>query len=85
MGSNPTRATKSKMKVIVYHSYYGCETGCCGHTVELEDGTSKFYFSHPYSDDALKIKEFIKELVTDEFGEEHVSDIDWDNCIISDD
>lgn len=23
------------MKVIVYHSYYGCDTGCCGHIVEI--------------------------------------------------
>jgi hypothetical protein len=60
------------MKVIVYHSYYGCETGCCGHTVELEDGTSQFYFSHPYKED---FKSFAEELVK-EFGEEHVKDLD---------
>lgn len=23
------------MKVIVYHRGYGCDTGCCGHTVEM--------------------------------------------------
>ncbi len=71
------------MKVIVYHSFYGCETGCCGHTVEFEDGSfSKFIFTHPYEEDPL---EFAKELVRDEFGEEHVKDLDWENCHISDD
>lgn len=73
------------MKVIVYHSFYGCESGCCGHTVEIEheDGKiqSKFEFSHPHKDDT---KEYAKALVTDVFGEEHVKDLDWDNCIISD-
>jgi hypothetical protein len=70
------------MKVIVYHSFYGCETGCCGHVIELEDGRSKFEFCHPYGDST---KEFAEELVRDAFGEEHVKDLDWDNCIISDD
>ena len=70
------------MKVIVYHSLYGCETGCCGHTVELEDGKSRFEFSHPYGED---FKKFAEDLVKDKFGEEHVKDLDWDNCSIEED
>jgi hypothetical protein len=23
--------------VIVYHAFYGCDTGCCGHRVELAE------------------------------------------------
>lgn len=33
-----------RIKVHVYHTYYGCECGCCGHTVELGDGRSHFDF-----------------------------------------
>ena len=25
------------MRVVVYHEGYGCETGCCGHYVRLDD------------------------------------------------
>lgn len=64
-------------KVIVYHSYYGCDTGCCGHTVELEDGRKEFGFDHPFGEDARK---FAEELIREKFGDEHVSDLDWENC-----
>jgi len=74
------------MKVIVYHSVYGCESGCCGHTVELqhEDGKRQhqFKFSHPYGEDTI---EYAKELVRETFGEEHTKDLDWEHCVISDD
>ena len=73
------------MKVIVYHSGYGCETGWCGHWVQLdyekdEGVKERFQFDHPYKDDDYK--EYVRNLVTEEFGEDHVKDIDWDNCKI---
>ena len=89
------------MKVVVYHSGYGCETGCCGHTVELRDDNDneirhKFEFDHPdftpnkdhdaAFNDLMKKEAFIKfaiELVKDTFGEEHVKDLDWDNCHVA--
>lgn len=73
-------------KVIVYHSEYGCDTGCCGHTVELreEDGTydCTFEFAHPYGTDS---RTWAEAMVRAEYGEEHVKDLDWDNCVISED
>ncbi len=71
-------------KYIVYHGYYGCDTGCCGHVVESADDTScrSFSFSHPYGEDHY---EFARDLLREEFGEEHVGDLDWDNCIILED
>ena len=65
-------------KVIVYHAGYGCETGCCGHVVEM-DGESKFIFTHPYDEDP---RHFAEALVRQEFGDDHVKDLDWDNCIV---
>lgn len=77
------------MRVIVYHSYYGCETGCCGHTVELDNGEEKFEFDHPVGAWKDKLaetpREFAERLVRETFGEEHVKDLDWDNCVIIDD
>jgi hypothetical protein len=75
------------MKVIVYHAGYGCDTGCCGHVVELEDGQEKFEFAHPWltgpkADDP---RAWAEELVRDTFGEEHVADLDWENCRVVDD
>lgn len=67
-------------KIIVYHEYYGCDTGCCGHTVRFGDD-EKFAFSHPYGGD---FREFAEGLIRETFGESHVKDLDWDNCLISD-
>ena len=69
-------------RVVVYHGYYGCETGCCGHVVEL-DGEEKWTFDHPgYNEDPLQ---FAKDLVAEKWGKEHVADLDWDACIVTDD
>lgn len=79
------------MKFIVGHAYYGCETGCCGHVVEvkLEPGevlprkfqNRMFDFTHPYGEDQ---RAFAEQMVRSECGEEHVKDLDWDNCYVLD-
>lgn len=69
------------MKIIVYHAGYGCDTGCCGHVVESEDGRNFHLGEHPNGDDYL---EFAKDLVRSEYGEEHVKDLDWDNSFVTD-
>lgn len=74
------REAQGRMKVVVYHRFYGCETGCCGHTVEV-DGEEKFLFEHPYGQDHL---EWAKKLVADEYGADHVADLDWENCFVTD-
>jgi hypothetical protein len=76
-------ATIPGVRVIVFHAGYGCDTGCCGHVVELDDGRSAFGLGdHPYGDDP---RAFAEELVRDHFGEEHVADLAWDDCVIVDD
>ena len=76
------------MKIVVYHSSYMCETGCCGHIVESDDDNSPapypndFSFRHPNGRDYF---EFAQELVESAFGPEHVKDLDWENCLIYDD
>lgn len=69
-------------RVIVYHGGYGCDTGCCGHYVDLDDDTSNMSFDHPEPGESDE--DFIKRLVTEKFGEEHVADIDWENCQVWD-
>lgn len=37
------------MKLVIRHTDYGCDSGCCGHMVETEDGDPRkfnFEFSH---------------------------------------
>ena len=73
------------MKIFVYHASYGCDTGCCGHVVENDDDNdtrSPFDFAHPYGGDHLK---FAQSMVREQFGDEHVADLDWENCHISED
>lgn len=72
-------------RVVVYHAGHGCDTGCCGHWVVLEDGDTEqtdFSFSHPGNEDPL---EYAKDLVREAFGEEHVADLDWERCEIFND
>lgn len=76
------------MRIVVYHAMYGCDTGCCGHVVELGDD-ERFVFEHPYGiygskSEATK-RAFAERLVRATFGEEHVRDLDWENCQIVDD
>lgn len=74
-------------KVIVYHRGYGCDTGCCGHVVRVQndDGTKaeeRFTFSHPAWESA---REFAEAAVKEEFGADHVADLAWGECEIIDD
>jgi hypothetical protein len=72
-----------KPRIVVLHRYYGCDTGCCGHVVELDgEQVGQFEFIHPYGNSA---SDFIRDLVTDRCGAEHVADIDWENCIVTND
>jgi len=72
------------VKIVVYHGYYGCDTDCCGHVIKRDDNAlqSRFTFSHPYGGDH---REFARNLVREQFGDQHVADLDWDNCHIFED
>jgi hypothetical protein len=63
------------MKVVVYHSMYGCDTGCCGHVVELQEDDGEavkeaFEFDHPYG--LYKVKPEDRDRVAREYAEELV-------------
>lgn len=63
-------------KYVVLHRAYGCETGCCGHIIEVDDKqVGSFHFEHANGD----LREYAEDLVRKEFGEEHVKDLDWEN------
>jgi len=74
------------MKVIVFHASYGCETGCCGHIVQVGDD-ERFAHDHPgtLQNPGESDREFAERIVTEQFGAEHVADLDWENCVVSDD
>lgn len=81
-------------RVVVYHGYYGCDTGCCGHTLEVDDPELQrkigwgFNFFHPryYGDDPVEMekaaKKFAEDFIREELGEEHVADLDWENSVV---
>jgi len=72
------------MKITVLHRNYSCETGCCGHVIEIdgEEVSGSFEFSHPYGENPI---EYAKRLIISELGEAHVADLDWENSRIEDD
>lgn len=73
-------------KITVFHGFYGCDTGCCGHWVQIDDDWigREFDFGHPKSSSLEDCIAFAKEAITEQFGEEHVKDLDWENCVVKD-
>ena len=67
------------MKVRVYHDYYGCDTGCCGHTVEIDDGEGKFEFDHPYGEDRESFAKALAMSVIKHKFPECADSLDWAN------
>lgn len=66
--------------VRVYHTHYGCETGCCGHVIEIDGKeVGGFCFDHPYGQNHL---EFAKRIVEEELGGDHCRDLDWEHAEI---
>ena len=73
-------------KVIVYHASYGCDSGCCGHQVEVDGVGKGFTFDHPYDlRDEERTRAWAPEIIEAKFGEDHGLDLDWENCLIGDD
>ncbi len=75
------------MKIFITHAWYGCESGCCGHIIEVDsDGfvteQGGFVFSH--AEDKASVKKWAEEIISDYLGPEHVKDLDWDRCQIWD-
>jgi hypothetical protein len=86
-GAEAGRMTEAaRRRVVVYHREYGCDTGCCGHVIEIDDEEAGWAFDHPDLDDEDEARlDWAKELVRDELGEDHVADLDWENCdLVSD-
>ena len=68
--------------IVVYHEQYGCETGCCGHRVEVVAGTDRFVFDHANSSDPADTRRFAEDAIRKTFGAEHVADLDFANSVI---
>lgn len=69
------------MRIVVYHGSYGCETGCCGHWVQLDGGREHHTFDHPWKEED-DFFAYAQQAIRETFGEAHVADLDWDNSII---
>lgn len=76
-----------KIQVRVFHARYGCDTGCCGHIVELTmpDGEYRevFDFVHPYLErDEASRKAWARkhaEAIIRHKWPECVESIDWES------
>lgn len=69
-------------KVIVYHERYGCDTGCCGHAVYVDEESERRGFEFGSPDEGENLREYAEQLVSQELGPEHVADLDWENCVV---
>jgi hypothetical protein len=75
-----------KRRVLVLHQSYGCESGCCGHIVEVDGReVGRLDFGHPRGRTPDAIREYVIRRVTEACGADHVADIDWDHCVVLDD
>lgn len=68
------------MRLLIIHSSYGCDSGCCGHRVEVQAGDLRrfeFYFDHPGVSEEEKIAFAIKMV-----GEDNLADVDFEKSEI---
>jgi len=76
-----------KIRVRVFHDTYGCETGCCGHVVEIVfpngETARPFDFTHPRVRDDVKTwaRQFAEEYIRDHWSE-CADTIDWDSMVV---
>lgn len=71
------------MKIRVLHAYYGCETGCCGHIIEIDDEEyyESFEFGHADESDRdseefrKRVQKFVARFIPDAC----VDSIDWES------
>ena len=64
--------------IRVYHGYYGCATGCCGHVLEIDGEQVAFDFLH---EDGANL-DAIKAWVAKKIPPECLATIDWDSLEI---
>lgn len=69
------------MRIVVLHRGYGCESGCCGHSIEIDGREELFDFCHPGSSESSI--EFAKDFIASELGHEHVKDLDCGNSYVT--
>jgi hypothetical protein len=77
------------VKIVVYHGGHGCETGCCGHYVELYSDHDqllghRFRFDHPERGEDFRA--WARELAEDFIGERFpdcLATIDWDTMEVT--
>lgn len=84
------------MKIVVYHTGYGCETGCCGHAIAIdptdtqidlgtyEAARNTFDFRHADDSTPEELRRFAENVLRRHVGAEHIKDLDWEHCVISD-
>lgn len=76
-------------KVVVLHTSYGCQTGCCGHVVRFADEadwlmSGRFEFEHADGPSEEQLKEYAEDLIRAKLGPEHVKDLDWEHSEVYD-
>jgi hypothetical protein len=78
----PEATSRNKITVRVYHAFYGCETGCCGHIVKIDGHDGEFNFSHPSGKDERSWAiDLARKTIAREWPE-CLKSIDWDTIEI---
>ena len=69
-------------RIRVFHSYYGCDTGCCGHVIVVDGReVGGFEFGHPRGRDP---KEWARAMVERALrGSACLATIDWSTLDVS--
>lgn len=71
-----------KLKVRVYHEYYGCDTGCCGHIVEVTGDGEKERSHFDFGDAPYKATPEEEKVWARELAEEIIKK-NWPECLDS--
>jgi hypothetical protein len=67
-------------RIRVYHTTYGCDTGCCGHVIELNGrSVGDFEFSHPYGEDKKQWAVELTKVELEKYYPECLDSINWES------
>ena len=76
------------MKIRVLHAYYGCDTGCCGHILEIDDEEyyASFQFGHADKSERIddEFKKWVCKWVRHYVPKACLDSIDWDSVEFDD-
>jgi len=72
------------VQIRILHAYYGCDTGCCGHIIEIDEEEEYRSFEFGHADESDRDDEEFRQWVLKYVPKECHDAIDWNSIEFDD-